>query len=215
MIKLTRLQEQVVASTANEIALLGGRGSGRTTAMICKASAYVGDSDYFALFLVKNEQTLHYFLQRAFNLWEPYGAIYKKDHFIFPSGARIVFGHMKNVGNLEPYLCIPFQKVFIDGATDVDSTYYLDILLDSLRPTTGINRQLVYSADYKGPGVSWIKAKFSGVSPDVESGDSWKIIYMSPGVEHNPVLKDSDYAKCLSNLMDPEMRSGVLNGISI
>ena len=125
--------------------------------------------------------------------------------WIFPSGARLRFGHMANEADKRKYQGGAYQYIFFDELTAFLETQYR-YLFGWLRKLKGINIPLRMRSGSNpgGIGHEWVKDRF------VDPGDP-KRPFIPALISDNPALDQKEYEISLAE-MTPTMRERILNG---
>ena len=174
-------QQRMLTCLADEIAMLGGKGGGKSGVMrgwlisgnphlpdydeegqpIPVNQSYVYHPEYLGLILRKNEGDLADFIRRAARMWQPYGGEYKNGRFEFPSGARIDCGHLKDEASWQKYIGIEYQRIAIDEAGLIKEYDLFDELRSCMRtPYPELRVQIVLASNAGGPGTGWLIERY-------------------------------------------------------
>lgn len=188
--------------------------------------SYANHPRYRALVLRKNVIDLQDWLDRAREFYQPFGArITEKPPVIeFPSGAKIVLGHLAEEDAYEKYQGQEFHRILIEELTQIPSELLYKRVLASCRSTfwderRGIKElrpQIFITTNPGGPGSGWVKKRFiSARKPNgqqVKPNEEWKTegglsrIYIPARVTDNPYLSQ-DYVANLQDLPEPQRRA--------
>lgn len=168
------MQLRVLTCLADEIALLGGKGSGKSLCArawlvtgnpgqpkedvkgnpILVNRSYIYHPQYRGLILRRNQEDLDDFIARAIEMYKPYGGDYINGRFQFISGATIDCGHMKDRNSWQKYLGIEYQRMVIDEAALIPEFESYEQLRSCLRTTDPILRmQMLVTSNANGPGA--------------------------------------------------------------
>jgi hypothetical protein len=152
--------------------------------------SYVNCPDYRALALRKNLIDLNSWIDEARRVWGPMGAEFKQnpDMFEFPSGAKIILGHLDSADSVYKYFGNVVHRIFLDELTFIPDYKTYNMLKSCVRSTvSGIRPQLLLTANPGGKGHAWVRARF--IDPIDESGK--RIPPLTPMIERsfNPFLK--------------------------
>ncbi len=174
-------QIKVLECMADEIALLGGKGSGKSEIMrawlvsgnpdqsdfdengaeIPWNRSYMFHPEYRGLILRKNEGDLADFIKRAAVMWEPYGIQYTNGRFEHPCGATIDCGHMRDDTAWMKYIGIEYQRIAIDEAGLIKEYALFDELRSCMRsPYKELRIQVLLASNAGGPGTSWLIERY-------------------------------------------------------
>jgi len=177
----TPFQRKVLTCTAQEIALLGGKASGKSTCM--RAWLIAGNPDapernedgtpnlpnisymfhpgYRALILRKNEDDLNDFIARSIEMYRPYNIQYVNGQFKHPCGATIDCGHMKDKTSWQKYIGIEYVRIAIDEAPLIPDYESYDQLRSCQRTVfPELRIQTLLAGNAGGPGTSWLAERF-------------------------------------------------------
>lgn len=190
-----------------EILFGGARGGGKTDAGIywtIKPVARMGNLQtirhpYFrCLVLRRSAKDLNDWLDRAERVYKAFGGRLtdrqKSPTFVFPSGAKILVGHMKDVSS---YLGHEYQRMLIEELTQLKDELTYTKLTGSCRSTIPeIKPQIFMTTNPGGKGHGWVRRRFVAAAP-------WKTFFMNPAtnrwaifipsrVEDNPKLVEND-----------------------
>lgn len=190
-----------------EILYGGARGGGKTDAGIfwlIKPIEGLGwkptiTHPYFrALVLRRNAKDLSDWLDRADRVYKAYGARLtdrqRTPTFVFPSGAKILVGHMKDVSQ---FLGHEYQRILIEELTQIKNEITYTKLTGSCRSTIKeIRAQIFMTTNPGGKGHGWVRRRFVSAAP-------WDTFFTSPmtnryaifipsRIEDNPKLIEND-----------------------
>jgi hypothetical protein len=134
--------------------------------------------------------------------------------FIFPSGAKIRTGHLKDK-SYEKYLGQEYQCILIEELTLIPSELDYVKILGSCRSTVpGVMPQIFCTTNPGNIGHAWVKKRFVDPAqpgtPFIPAGNvSRKRIFIPSRLEDNPILMLSDpgYVEYLESLkvVDPKL----------
>lgn len=217
-------QEYVLSIPNNvrEIMYGGARGGGKTDAgMVWLIDpSYIKHSKFRALVLRRNADDLSDWLSRARAMYGGLGAVFagKPTEIVFPSGATIRTGHLKDENAFEKYLGHEYQKILVEELTLIKSEKLFNKLMQSLRTSVKILQpQFFGTTNPGGPGHGWVKRRW------IDPGTGWKPtpmvpwitrrgttrVYIPATIDDNPKLLEADPAYVLSieelQETDPEL----------
>lgn len=194
--------------------------------------SYVNHPRYRALVLRKNIVDLQDWIDRAREFYSHFGAkVTEKPPVIeFPSGAKIVLGHLAEEDAYEKYQGQEFHRMLIEELTQIKSeTLYKKVLVscrstfwDEKRGVLELRPQIFLTTNPLGPGSGWVKSRFiklkhrdgRAVKPNEVWTDpadsSLTRLYIPALVKDNPYIT-ADYMAALNDLPEPT-RSAWLNG---
>lgn len=202
-----------------EVLYGGARGGGKTDAGIYWLVKKIPHPHYShtymhplyrALVLRRNSDDLSDWLDRANRVFSEFGArLIRHPHprFVFPSGAVIRCGHLKDKDAYTKYQGHEYQRILIEELTQISDEKYYDKVLGSCRSTVPhLPAQIFLTSNPGGKGHAWVRGRFVKAAPPNtrftnESTDR-PAIYVPARIEDNPVLMTADpqYVKWLEAL---------------
>lgn len=205
-------QTRFLACPVREILYGGAKAGGKTAAIGPKALKHIATHGQHATVLILRETfpQLTEIMERMRPLCLAQGGTYNKVEktWRFPSGARIIFGHLGN--GCDPYWGQEYSLIIIDEVTRTIKTEadYLK-LLGSLRSSQGVPCSVVLTSNPGGVGHNWVKARFMQVPPmtvirDERSG--LERVYIPATLADNPKMPD-EYRHQLEQMGDAERRA--------
>lgn len=206
--KPTPLQERALMCPAFEILFGGARGGGKTEAGLVWLLFNIKNPQYVAVVLRKHFIDLKEWLGRAKRFYKPFGAEFKDGgrQIVFPSGASIFTGHLKEEDAYTRYQGWEIHKLLIEEASHIPDEALYEKLLASVRSTTNINPQVFLTSNPDGPGADWLMRRFRiddiAQNNKMFKAESGTRIYIPATVDDNPYLKEKDprYVKYLESL---------------
>lgn len=203
-----------------EEALYGGAvGGGKTGALLMASLMYVDVPGYAALILRRTyaeleqpdgpiPQSERWFAPLVGTEHEP--RYNKSEHeWRFPSGARLVFGHLDSPNAAIRYQGGGYHFIGFDELTHFDQRPYEFIALSRTRrppagPLSQVPMRVRATANPGGPGHIWVKERFiTKRTPD--------IAFVPAKLWDNPGVDADDYARRLGK-MDEELRRQLMDG---
>lgn len=188
----------------------GAAGGGKSDALLMAALQYVDNPQYAALLLRRTFKALalpEALLDRS-KIWFTGKAKWDKDSnsWIFPSGAKIVFGYLESDRDVEQYQSAAFQYIGFDELTQF-TEYQYRYMHSRTRRLEGSDIPIrVRGASNPGSiGHEWVKQRF--ITEGKEQGRP----FIPAKLDDNPYLDREVYVKSLNNL-DPVTRARLLNG---
>lgn len=208
-------QERFLESPAREILFGGARGGGKTDAgiiWVALPAMREKHSRFRGLVLRDTANSLADWIDRADSIYRRTGARLVKSpwlHFVWPWGAKIFMGHLRDSRSISNYLGREFQRVLIEELTTIgDFKLYLK-LLGSLRSTVkGLVPRIAATTNPGGAGHYWVKKRFVDPAPPNtlfrEKGSPLTRIFIPSLVTDNKILCDIDpaYVSYLDSLPD-------------
>lgn len=208
-------QELFLRSPAREILFGGARGGGKTDAGIVWVArpAIEGKAAKFrGLVLRETAESLADWVDRANEIYAKTGGVLVRTptpRFVWPWGAKIFTGHLKDSRSIQKYLGREFQRILIEELTQIGDKDLYDKLLGSCRSTiSGLDARVAATTNPGGPGHYWVKKRFvDPVQPGrlfYEKGSQLVRQFIPSLVTDNPTLCDNDpqYLEYLDNLPD-------------
>lgn len=200
-------------------ALYGGAvGGGKTAALLMGAIQYVDVPGYAALIMRRTfpeleqpdgpiDQSLRWFAQAPDDVRPRYN---RADHeWLFPSGAKIKFGHLDNPNAMIQYQGGGYHYFGFDELTHFDEQPYEFIAFSRARrpkhgPLAQVPMRVRASANPGGPGHGWVKPRFiTQRKPDVA--------FIPAKLADNPGIDQDDYIGRLRQ-MRPALIQQLLEG---
>ncbi len=189
----------------------GAAGGGKSDALLMGALQYADVPGYAALVLRRTFKALtlpEALLDRARMWLGGTGAKWNSDSntWIFPSGAKVVFGYLENDRDVEQYQSAAFQYIGFDELTQF-SEYQYRYMHSRTRRLEGSDIPIrMRGASNPGSiGHDWVKIRF--IVEGIEKGRP----FIPAKLDDNPHLDQAAYIKSLNNL-DPVTRDQLLRG---
>ncbi len=200
----------------------GARGGGKTDAGLawfCEPE-YLVEKRFRGLVLRETQEDLRDWIDRAERMFEILGAKRKGKPVFFewPTGAKVLTGHLKDEKSLKKYQGQEYQKILIEELTQIPQESWYTKLLACARSTIpGLTPKVFCTTNPGGPGHIWVK-KHWGIGQDMPNvahrmNDGRLRMFIPAKVEDNPtlMLTDPNYVKSLEMLPEP-LRSAWRNG---
>lgn len=214
-------QEEALKRIEDEILYGGARGGGKTDAGQAWLLYDIDKSDYKALVIRRNSTDLQDWIDRAQKMYIPCGGVYKNGEFVFPSGAKIRLGHLKDENAYSKYQGHEYHKILIEELTHIPREKDYEKLRASCRSSNKeIKPQIFATTNPDGPGYEWVKKRWGipdrptevVISTDPNTGLTR--VFIPAKLSDNPKLEEADpkYRKQLENLTDPELKRAWLDG---
>lgn len=205
-------QTAFLACPVREILYGGAKGGGKTDAIGPKALKHVQQYGQWATVLILREtfQQLTEIMERMRPLCRALSGAYNKTEktWRFPSGARIIFGHLGK--GCDPYWGQEYSLIIVDEVTRTlpDEADYLK-LLGSLRNSHGVPCQVILTSNPGGKGHAWVKQRFMMMPPltvftDPKTG--LQRVYIPASLRDNPSLPP-EYRLQLEQMSEKERRA--------
>lgn len=158
-------QERFLSSPAYEALFGGAAGPGKTECLLREALRQVDNPHYRAILFRRIFPSLEAadgLIDRSLRCYTTYGGRYNdnKHVWIFPSGARIYFGHMQYEDDKYLYQGAQFGYIGFDELTEFTESQYLYLMSRSRAPSEAHVRVYVRAATNPGNiGHGWVKRR--------------------------------------------------------
>lgn len=163
-------QIMFLEASEEEVLFSGGRGSGKSDALIADPLRYVLNPNFKGLIIRKTMKRLRDLMSRARKMYLPAvpGTRWKEQEkmFVFPSGATIEFGYCDSDADADQYQGQEYCWLGIDEITQYSTDYILETIRQSLRstdPTLPITVRATTNPN--GPGHRWVKERWVNMGP--------------------------------------------------
>ena len=217
-------QEDFLRSPAREILFGGARGGGKTDAgiiWVSKPAIHGKFKKFRGLILRETAESLADWIDRAAEIYAKTGArlvLTPTPRFIWPWGAKIFTGHLKDKRSIRKYVGREFQRILIEELTQIEDKDLYDKLLGSCRSTIkGLDARIASTTNPGGPGHHWVKKRFvDPAAPGTlfrERGKTLTRVFIPSLVTDNPTLCENDpaYVEYLDSLPE-KLRKAWRNG---
>lgn len=210
------LPKQIEALESPEFEILygGARGGAKTEAGIAWLSYDVDNPLFRALVIRRNADDLKDWGDRAERFYSQYFGATRRGNppeFVFPSGAKIRTGHLKDEGAYTKYQGHEYHKILIEELTQIPMEDNYLMLVSSCRSTSlNLLPQVFSTTNPDGVGHKWVKKRWQITGTprknirvqDPVTG-RWRI-FIPARVEDNPHLTEADpeYVNFLEGLPD-------------
>ena len=203
-------QQQFVDNDSFDGLYGGAAGGGKTIGQLASATKYVHVPGYAAV-LIRRAYT-HLEQPGAFiptsRKWFANRAHYNNTTrtWTFPSGARVSFGYLDNIRDLDRYQGAEYQYIGVDEATQIPEEH-LRYLYSRLRKPEGMPVPLRMRLTANPGGVSheYVKRRY------ILDGEAHGRFFIPASLIDNPSLDQDEYIRSLQEL-DPLTRERLLNG---
>ena len=215
--EFTEKQKQVLSSTAREVLSFGGRGSGKSAAIMAAPLYHIHEPDFVCVIIRKNSIDLKSFLDEATPFYEMFGgkAFGKPREFRFPSGAKIYSSHLDGEAGFEKIRGFNASMIIIEELSQIETENLYIKALSSLRSTNpNVTPQIFLTSNTDGPGAKWIYERFvkdRELGKTFEVNGSTRIAHFSNIYDNPHLLEDKEYVKYLENLKG-DLKEQWLNG---
>jgi len=203
--------------TEHEILYGGSRGGGKTDCglvWLTKSKRALENPRFRALVIRRNADDLSDWVSRAVRFYQPLGAKigYRPAVIVFPSGATIRTGHLKDDQAYTKYQGHEYHRMVIEELTQIpDEKRYLQLIASCRSTITDIKPQIFCTTNPGGVGHGWVKKRFVDVSspntPYIDPISGRSRIYIPATIDDNPslTLADPDYVKQLDALKETDI----------
>lgn len=199
-----------------ELLFGGARGGGKTDAGLVWLTNGIEIPGYRALVIRKNSTDLSDWSDRAIKFYKGLGAniIGRPITVIFPSGAKIETGHLKDDQAYTKYQGQEYQRILIEELTQIpDEKRYLQLIASCRSTIKDLKAQVFNTTNPGGAGHVWVKKRWQidkyprggVIIQDEISGR--KRIFIPSLITDNPTLveNDPDYVKSLDALRSTDV----------
>ncbi len=178
-------QTEALRRTEREILFGGAKGGGKSAAGIAwllsgnpdRAGlpdatptdiSYINNPSYRALVLRKNRADMDYWISEARKLYSALGGEWKNGtEFEFPSGAKIIVGHLAEDLAYEKYQGNQVHRILIEEVTQIGSLNLYTRVIDNCRSNhREMRAQVFLTANPGGLGNAWVSKRFMTTRPE-------------------------------------------------
>lgn len=192
-------QAEVLKNGCFETLIGGARGGGKTeVGIVWCIQQYLDNPNFRALVVRKTFTDMDYWIDRARNHYLVYGAKLRYgNEFIFPSGAKVIVGHLADKKSLEKYQGHEYQRLLIEELTQLADEKIYNRLLASCRSSDPTMKpRVLCSTNPGGSGHFWVYSRFVAPAPPntkfKPEEESRSRIFMPMRLEDNPALMEAD-----------------------
>lgn len=148
--------------TEFEVFFGGAKGPGKTDCLVAEMTRYIEHPRYRGLLLRKTFPRLVEIMDRCHMLYPSLGGEYRdsKNTWFFPSGAKIVLGHVQHEKDKRNYHGKEFHTVGFDELTEFEETVYLFIIANVRCSVADLFLRILSTSNPGGPGHLWVKKRF-------------------------------------------------------
>jgi hypothetical protein len=175
----------------------------------------------------RNYDDLKDWVDRAQDFFAPMKAVFtlSNKEITFPSGAKILLGHLGDDNAYTKYQGHEYQRILIEELTHIPTEeLYLKLIASCRSTVPGVKARIFATTNPGERGHKWVKKRFIDIAkPEeiyVDPQTSRTRIFIPARVEDNPHLMeaDPDYVKFLDGLPDglrEQWREGSWDEITI
>lgn len=221
----SRFQTSVLAvPEVYDLALLGGRGGGKTWSLALIVLRYVEKFGRAARVLLVRKtyaglRDVEDVFRLVFGMAYGSAASFNQTEHLWrlPSGATVELNQLDTQGDLQKFQGRSFTMVVCEEAGQWPDPSLLDSLRANLRAAAGVPLRWVLAANPGGAGHSWIQARYAGATPwrphrDERSGRT--VVVCPSTYRDNPHIDQDEYRAQLEAATDhdAELRKAWLDG---
>lgn len=180
-------------------ALYGGiAGPGKTDCIVAAATRYIWHPHYRGIILRRTFPQLTEVIDRCFERYPSLNGIYRSgEHaWYFPSGAKIVLGHMQHETDKFNYQGKEFQFIGFDELTQFLESQYKYLFSRARSSHPDLIPQIRCSTNPGGIGHQWVKKRFIDVAEKgqtyIDPKTGFSRIFIEGKREDNPALFEND-----------------------
>jgi predicted phage terminase large subunit-like protein len=208
-------QAAFLAAPHREVLFGGAAGPGKTVGLLLSALQYVDVPGYSAILMRRTYRQLTLpgqLLDIARSVLRGKGVVWndKESRYDFPSGARIVFGHLDSDRDLEDALGPEYQFIGWDELTQFPEAHYTELFArlrrpaDPANPLSRVPLRMRSASNPGGRGHRWVKQRFM-----VERRPDR--LFIPARLANNPGIDAASYVENLTEL-SPQRRRQMLDG---
>lgn len=207
-----------------EVLFGGARGGGKTDAGLAGFLYHYEHPLFRGLVIRRNADDLKDWVDRAQRFYKPFGGekIGSPPEILFPSGAKIRTGHLKDEDAYTKYQGHEYHRMNIEELTQIASEDSYEKLIASCRSSIPELKPQVFSTtNPDGPGFEWVKARWKiPDEPDHDAIYRWEgpskrgMVFVPSSIDDNAILlaADPNYKLTLEAIKDPDLRDAWLRG---
>lgn len=219
-------QRECLSCRSKEVLFGGARGGGKTEAGLAWLLYDVEKPELRQLVVRRNADDLRDWIDRAKRFYEPLGAkvFGNPPEIMFPSGALIRTGHLKDENAYSKYQGHEYHRILIEELTQIPRQADYEALIASCRSNNSeIIPQILATTNPDGVGARWVKARWN--IPDMPTasittkrrvgrGRDILLTFIPSRIEDNPILikNDPGYIDYLDSIEDVDLREAWRNG---
>jgi hypothetical protein len=217
------VQELFLSCDVFEVMMGGGRGAGKSVALLCDFAAHAERyGDLASGLIVRREATeLRDLIKLALKIFKPLGYSYNGTHKTLksPRGATLVFDHLWDESDAGSYQGWSLTWIGIEEAGEYPDSKAIDLLRACLRGP--VPCYLRMTANPGGPGNGWLKARFVDPCPggykvltEVLDGVAMERLFIPCTPYDNPInLRNNPrYIAQLKQIGSPELQAAWILG---
>ena len=217
------VQELFLSCDVFEVMVGGGRGAGKSVALLCDFAAHAEryGAEASGLIVRREAIELRDLIKLALKLFRPLGWTYNGSSKTLrsPGGATLVFDHLWDEGDASAYQGWSLTWVGIEEAGEYPDSKAIDLLRATLRGSVPCYLRL--TANPGGPGNGWLKKRFVDPAPrgyqvltEVLEGIAMERLFIPCTPYDNPANLRSNprYIAQLRQIGSPELQAAWILG---
>lgn len=163
-------QTALLQCPCDEIFFGGARGGGKTDGMLGEWAQHAAMHRNHAIgvFFRKTLTQLEEAIERARQIYEPIGAVYKTQPktFIMPGGARLKFRSLERDDDAQKYQGHSYTRLYFEELTNWANPAPINKLRATLRNASpGVDTKFMATGNPGGPGHQWVKSRYIDIDP--------------------------------------------------
>lgn len=216
------VQTFFLQAAESEVLFSGGRGSGKSDALIMDPLPYCSDATFRGVIIRRTMPELQEFIDRAKNFYpKAYPGtkwMEQKRFFKFPNGAKMEFGYCETEDDLLRYQGQEYSWIGVDELTQYANSNYFDKLKASCRKFPMLMRA---TTNPGGPGARWVKERFVDLAPagasiavKIKTSKGERIItrkWFQSTMDDNPHVSE-DYRVGIESIQNESLRRQWVHG---
>lgn len=212
-------QTEVLLRTEFEVGFGGSRGGGKSEAGLAWLMYDFKHPLYRALVIRRNSTDLDAWLDRASLFFKPFGGEKRGRDIVFPWGAIIRTGHLKDDNAYSKYQGHEYCRMLIEELTQIASEdNYIKLLASCRSSIPELVPQVFSSFNPDGPGFFWVRERFNIrgtpdkpiVTQDKDTG--LMRVFVPSRLSDNPYLNQSPHYRAFLNGLPDGLREAWRDG---
>lgn len=217
------VQLEFLEASEKEVLSSGGRGSGKSSALLIDPLRYITNGNFRGLVIRRTMPDLRELIRRARDLYVKLvpGVKWREQEklFVFPSGALLEFGYLDHDDDVSRYQGQEYTWLGIDEVSQFPSESVYEMLLLSIRTADPTLKTYVrLTTNPFGPGFHWVKKRFVDQGPEATKIEVKSYIgtkefistrrWLQSNIYDNPALMDANptYLAQLASLPEAQRK---------